>query len=232
MVYVKHGLVHAFSGFVSLKIQKLEVVPLIMLQDFYIVFWYHCSFQTLKNGDHTLLREFSFINLTPYNRACFVKLFYTSFVNIGKKGGELRGLCIQMTFISFLWTLCFYLWLVDLLSIRDYFSLVSILCNDFPYEILQKTAKIVLIEDAHDCLISFTDFLYAFQLQLYYQGEWAIEIHDIAIRTSGSLEKFAHLKNSFYRIFGVISSDISSTAGIAGAKLQRYLCTNWSFVWT
>ncbi|KAF6020801.1 C11orf49 [Bugula neritina] len=34
---------------------------------------------------------------------------------------------------------------------------------------LQKTAKIVLIDDAHDCLISFTDFLYSFQLQLYYQ---------------------------------------------------------------
>ena len=57
----------------------------------------------------------------------------------------------------------------DLMTIRDYYALVSIICNDFPYEILQKTARIVLIDDAHDCLISFTDFLYSFQIQLYYQ---------------------------------------------------------------
>lgn len=56
------------------------------------------------------------------------------------------------------------------MTIRDYYALVSIICNDFPYEILQKTAKIVLIDDAHDCLIPFTDFLYSFQIQLYYQG--------------------------------------------------------------
>lgn len=68
---------------------------------------------------------------------------------------------------------------LDLLSIRDYYSLVNLLCTDFPYELLQKTAKIVLIDDAHDCLISFTDFLYAFQVQLYFNGKlsrWAIQV--------------------------------------------------------
>lgn len=60
----------------------------------------------------------------------------------------------------------------DLLTIREYYALVSIICNDFPYEILQKTARIVLIDDAHDCLIAFIDFVYSFQLQLYYQGRW------------------------------------------------------------
>ncbi|KAF6020062.1 C11orf49 [Bugula neritina] len=100
-------------------------------------------FTCLKEGKHAIFREFEFINSTPYNRACFVDTFHKCFAALGKKG--------------------------DLLAIRDYYALVSVLCSDFPYEMLQKTAKIVLIDDAHDCLISFTDFLYSFQLQLYYQ---------------------------------------------------------------
>ena len=30
--------------------------------------------------------------------------------------------------------------------------------------------RIVLMEDAMDCLMSFSDFLSAFQMQLYYEG--------------------------------------------------------------
>ncbi|XP_067941488.1 centriolar satellite-associated tubulin polyglutamylase complex regulator 1-like isoform X2 [Watersipora subatra] len=100
-------------------------------------------FSCLKEGRHVLFREFAFINATPFNRACFIETFLKCFAVLGKKG--------------------------DLLTIREYYALVSILCNDFPYEILQNTAKIVLIDDAHDCLIAFTDFLYSFQLQFYYQ---------------------------------------------------------------
>ena len=32
------------------------------------------------------------------------------------------------------------------------------------------TCRIVLMEDAMDCLMSFSDFLSAFQMQLYYEG--------------------------------------------------------------
>ena len=31
--------------------------------------------------------------------------------------------------------------------------------------------RIVLMEDAMDCLMSFKDFIYAFQIQFYYEGE-------------------------------------------------------------
>ena len=31
--------------------------------------------------------------------------------------------------------------------------------------------RIILLDDALDCLISFTDFIYAFQVQFYYEGE-------------------------------------------------------------
>ncbi|KAL8601950.1 hypothetical protein ACOMHN_008442 [Nucella lapillus] len=59
----------------------------------------------------------------------------------------------------------------DLLSIQEYHSLLGLLCTDFPFPLVQKTARIVLIDDALDCLISFSDFIYAFQVQFYY-GEF------------------------------------------------------------
>lgn len=31
--------------------------------------------------------------------------------------------------------------------------------------------RIILLDDAMDCLISFSDFLFAFQLQFYYEGK-------------------------------------------------------------
>jgi len=34
--------------------------------------------------------------------------------------------------------------------------------------------RIVLVDDSLDCLISFTDFVYALQLRLYYDGEFPI----------------------------------------------------------
>ena len=36
--------------------------------------------------------------------------------------------------------------------------------------LLSMCHRIILLEDAMDCLISFTDFLYAFQIQFYYEG--------------------------------------------------------------
>ena len=32
------------------------------------------------------------------------------------------------------------------------------------------------MDDAMDCLMSFTDFLYAFQIQFYYEGEYMTNI--------------------------------------------------------
>ncbi|KAK0055130.1 UPF0705 protein isoform X2 [Biomphalaria pfeifferi] len=100
-------------------------------------------FTSVRDGNHTMFREFSFIRSTPHNRASFVVFFWKCFRLIGRKG--------------------------DLLSIQEYNSLVRLLCPDFPFKLVQKTARIVLIDDALDCLISFSDFVYAFQIQFYYE---------------------------------------------------------------
>ncbi|XP_027435332.1 UPF0705 protein C11orf49 homolog isoform X4 [Zalophus californianus] len=57
---------------------------------------------------------------------------------------------------------------LDLLTMREYHCLLQLLCPDFPLELTQKAARIVLMDDAMDCLMSFSDFLFAFQIQFYY----------------------------------------------------------------
>ena len=37
-------------------------------------------------------------------------------------------------------------------------------------EVVQKTAGIIFMEDALDSLTSFADFIYAFQIQFYFEG--------------------------------------------------------------
>lgn len=41
---------------------------------------------------------------------------------------------------------------------------------------LFSSCRIVLMDDSIDCLMSFSDFLYAFQLQFYYQGSIEITV--------------------------------------------------------
>lgn len=119
-------------------------------------------FTSLRDGNHTMFREYQFIHMTPHNRASFVKLFWKCYRHIGKKG--------------------------DLLSIQEYHSLITLLCSDFPFEIVQKTARIILLDDALDCLISFTDFIYAFQVQFYYEEflDKCSEIYQSMIQTQSS----------------------------------------------
>ncbi|XP_031153695.2 UPF0705 protein C11orf49 homolog [Sander lucioperca] len=100
-------------------------------------------FSSVKNSNHVLFREYNYIRATPHNRASFIRVFWRCYRQIGKNG--------------------------DLLSILEYRSLLQLLCPDFPLEILQSVARIVLMDDAIDCLMSFSDFLYTFQLQFYYQ---------------------------------------------------------------
>ncbi|KAM7413863.1 hypothetical protein PAMA_018925 [Pampus argenteus] len=100
-------------------------------------------FSSVKNSNHVLFREYNYIRATSHNRASFIRVFWRCFRQIGKSG--------------------------DLLSVLEYRSLLQLLCPDFPVEIVQSAARIVLMDDAIDCLMSFSDFLYAFQLQFYYQ---------------------------------------------------------------
>ncbi|XP_010750755.2 centriolar satellite-associated tubulin polyglutamylase complex regulator 1 isoform X2 [Larimichthys crocea] len=100
-------------------------------------------FSSVKNSNHILFREYNYIRATPHNRASFIRVFWRCYRQIGKSG--------------------------DLLSMLEYRSLLQLLCPDFPAEMVQSAARIVLMDDAIDCLMSFSDFLYAFQLQFYYQ---------------------------------------------------------------
>ncbi|KAM8750834.1 centriolar satellite-associated tubulin polyglutamylase complex regulator 1 [Acanthopagrus schlegelii] len=100
-------------------------------------------FSSVKNSNHVLFREYNYIKATPHNRASFIRVFWRCYRQIGKSG--------------------------DLLSMLEYRSLLQLLCPDFPAETVQSAARIVLMDDAIDCLMSFSDFLYAFQLQFYYQ---------------------------------------------------------------
>ncbi|KAK7892003.1 hypothetical protein WMY93_023966 [Mugilogobius chulae] len=83
-------------------------------------------FSSVKNSNHILFREYSYIKATPHNRSSFIRVFWRCYRQIGKSG--------------------------DLLSMLEY-----------------RSSRIVLMDDAIDCLMSFSDFLCAFQLQLYYQ---------------------------------------------------------------
>ncbi|XP_068996076.1 centriolar satellite-associated tubulin polyglutamylase complex regulator 1 [Embiotoca jacksoni] len=100
-------------------------------------------FSSVKNSNHVLFREFNYIRATPHNRASFIRVFWRCYRQIGKSG--------------------------DLLSMLEFRSLLQLLCPDFPVETVQSAFRIVLMDDAIDCLLSFSDFLYAFQLQFYYQ---------------------------------------------------------------
>ncbi|KAM4574003.1 centriolar satellite-associated tubulin polyglutamylase complex regulator 1 [Odontesthes bonariensis] len=100
-------------------------------------------FSSVKNSNHVLFREFNYIRATPHNRASFIRVFWRCFRQVGKSG--------------------------DVLSVLEFRSLLQLLCPDFPLEVVQSAARIVLMDDATDCLMSFSDFIYAFQLQFYYQ---------------------------------------------------------------
>uniref|UniRef100_H2ZHR5 Centriolar satellite-associated tubulin polyglutamylase complex regulator 1 n=1 Tax=Ciona savignyi TaxID=51511 RepID=H2ZHR5_CIOSA len=101
-------------------------------------------FRSVHKGTHTLFREFKFIRATAHNRACFIKCVWSCFRHISSHGAEL-------------------------LSVKEYHSLLCLLCHDFPMDMVQRTARVVLMDDALDCLMSFPDFLYALQIQFYYE---------------------------------------------------------------
>ncbi|NXD09380.1 CK049 protein, partial [Nothocercus nigrocapillus] len=105
-------------------------------------------FNSVRQGTHILFREFSFVQATPHNRASFLRTFWRCFRTVGKNGGKFSGM--------------------NLLAAQEYHCLLQLLCPDFPMELTQKAARIVLMDDAMDCLMSFSDFLFAFQIQFYY----------------------------------------------------------------
>ncbi|XP_056138141.1 centriolar satellite-associated tubulin polyglutamylase complex regulator 1 isoform X2 [Lampris incognitus] len=119
---------------------------------FGVVRYFAEYFSSVKNSNHVLFREYNYIKATPHNRASFIRVFWRCYRQIGKSG--------------------------DLLSMLEYTSLLQLLCPDFPVDLVQNTARIILMDDAIDCLMSFSDFVYAFQLQFYYQ-EFLVSVQAI-----------------------------------------------------
>ncbi|XP_039263024.2 centriolar satellite-associated tubulin polyglutamylase complex regulator 1-like [Styela clava] len=100
-------------------------------------------FKSAHEGTNTLFREFEYVSATTKNRKSLISCFWRCFNKLAGYG--------------------------ELLSGKEYHSLLCLLCYDFPLDIVQRTAHIVLMEDALDCLMSFIDFVYAFQIQFYYE---------------------------------------------------------------
>nr|XP_021541094.1 UPF0705 protein C11orf49 homolog isoform X1 [Neomonachus schauinslandi] len=100
-------------------------------------------YNTVASGTHIVFNEYSFIQETKHKKLTFCL-----------RGGWVCVKCVGTH--------------GDLLTMREYHCLLQLLCPDFPLELTQKAARIVLMDDAMDCLMSFSDFLFAFQIQFYY----------------------------------------------------------------
>lgn len=100
-------------------------------------------FESIKKGTHVLYREYSFISLTPHSRASFIRLFWYSFSEVADRG--------------------------DSMKVMEYLSLLRLLCHDFPSTPVQRVAGVVFSYDALENLMSFPDFIYAFQIVFFYE---------------------------------------------------------------
>uniref|UniRef100_A0A8C4NJV5 Centriolar satellite-associated tubulin polyglutamylase complex regulator 1 n=1 Tax=Eptatretus burgeri TaxID=7764 RepID=A0A8C4NJV5_EPTBU len=101
----------------------------------------HC-FHDVCTRTHVLFREYSFVSATAYNRASFLHNFWKCYKNILKE--------------------------MEFLSTWDLHSLVQLLCTDFPRHLVLDAARITFPGQVNDYLVPFADFLYAFQLQFYF----------------------------------------------------------------
>ena len=100
-------------------------------------------FESVKKGTHILFRDYSFISMTPHNRASFIRLFWYSFSEVASRGDSMR--------------------------VMEYLSLLRLLCHNFPSDMIQKVARVIFSYDAMENMIGFPDFLYAFQVLFYYE---------------------------------------------------------------
>jgi hypothetical protein len=83
-------------------------------------------------------REYKYIRETPRNRKAFLLLVWQSLSPVEGQS--------------------------EMLSVADYASVINLLCADFPFKLVRSAAKLVLLDDALDCLLPLTDFFPAFQL--------------------------------------------------------------------
>ncbi|XP_072322725.1 centriolar satellite-associated tubulin polyglutamylase complex regulator 1 isoform X2 [Scyliorhinus torazame] len=156
-------------------------------------------FNSVQHGSHILFREFTFIIATPYNRASFIRMFWRCFRQIGKNG--------------------------DLLTVKEYHSLLQLICQDFPMDLAQKAARIVLMDDAMDCPMSFVDFLYAFQIQICYcefLESIAVIYQDLLM---GKNPNAVIVPTSSVQQHRLLSNDTATQEGVDASQFYEWLET-------
>jgi len=100
-------------------------------------------FKRAVNGKHVVLREYAFIIATPYNQRCFIKLFWDTYKNISDTGRVM---------------IC-----------TEYHSLLRLLCRDFPLDMVNMISLVIFSDVSSDNVVSFSDFVYAFQICFYFK---------------------------------------------------------------
>ena len=94
-------------------------------------------FESVTSGTHVVFREYAYVAATLYNRVSFLKLFWRTYAQMALKGAAM--------------------------NVRDYLSLLRLLCPDFPEELTDH-----LPQSARGDTMSFSDFIYAFEVILCY----------------------------------------------------------------
>ena len=100
-------------------------------------------FKCVQMGTHVTFREFAFVSATPHNRASFLRLFHQTYLELAEQG--------------------------DMMKCGDYLSLLRLLCGDFSADLVERVGSVVFSHNAEENLLSFSDFLYTFQVLFLYE---------------------------------------------------------------
>eukprot|EP00047_Mylnosiga_fluctuans_P022008 m.112029 g.112029 ORF g.112029 m.112029 type:complete len:233 (-) comp9102_c0_seq6:106-804(-) len=94
-------------------------------------------FSSVISGDNVVFREYEYVQATPRNRRAFIGLVWQTYKHLaGSK---------------------------DVFTVSDCYALVSLLCQDFPIDIVHQSAR--PLEDG--AMIAFGDFVYSFQVEFF-----------------------------------------------------------------
>jgi hypothetical protein len=141
-----HDIEHYFSDALALLIKlRLQSPPQLKIPAALYLAKYFIS---VREGRHVLFREYRYITSTDHSRRSFTKWFQHCLEPLTQHGGH------GATH-----------------SIADYYNLLTLMCKDFPLAQVKSAAAMLLVEDGLECLVSVTDFITAFKLQLIH-GEF------------------------------------------------------------
>lgn len=99
-------------------------------------------FKDVHTGTHIIGRDYSFVSLTPHNRASFIKLLWRTFFNLSKENVTMKAV--------------------------DYHQLLQLLCADLPPTLLE-VVQVIHSGENDSGKLSFEDVLYTFQVIFYFE---------------------------------------------------------------